>query len=113
MSLIIMKNNVNIVQIYATADDADSSSAMVHTHLNLGDHVWVENAGGPGIHLHPGTFNYFSGILEKADWLEAHICSMWNKIIIYFKTHPISCKVHAEPVAQLVSDSLYLIYGEM
>ena len=67
MSLIIMKNNVNIVQIYATADDADSSSAMVHTHLNLGDHVWVENAGGPGIHLHPGTFNYFSGILEKAD----------------------------------------------
>ena len=67
MILNIMKNNKFLAQIYSTVDLADSASVTIHTHLNMGDHVWVENGGGAGARLHDGQFNTFSGILDKTD----------------------------------------------
>ena len=63
----IMKNNQFLAQIYTTNGDADSASVTIHTHLNVDDHVWIENGSGAGAHLHPGPYNTFSGILEKIE----------------------------------------------
>ena len=63
----MVKNSQFLTQIYSTTDVADSASVTVHIHLDVNDHVWVENGGGAGAHLNVGSFNIFSGILEKAD----------------------------------------------
>ena len=65
--LAIVKNDIELARVYTTTDDADSSSVTAHTHLNQGDRVWIQNAGPSGSQTHPGTYNYFSGILEQAD----------------------------------------------
>ena len=60
----IMKNNVQLVKIYTTVGNADSSSVTVHTHLSVGDHVWVQNVGSAGAQLNDGDYNCFSGVLD-------------------------------------------------
>ena len=63
----IMKNNAELVRVFTTDGLADSASIMVHTHLDIGDHVWVENVGGAGSQLHDQYFNCFSGILDNQE----------------------------------------------
>ena len=61
----IVKNNAELVQLYANDGFADSSSVTAHTELSVGDHVWVENFGPAGSQLHDSSFNCFSGILDN------------------------------------------------
>ena len=66
----VMKNNVELVRLYTTDGYADSASITAHTHLDVNDHVWVENVNDADaqLHEHAGkNYNCFSGILDQTD----------------------------------------------
>ena len=67
IELFVVKNNAQLVRVYSNGGYADSASVTVHTHVNVGDHVWVETSEIPGDRVHGENYNCFSGILDDAD----------------------------------------------
>ena len=67
VDLYIVKNNARLVRVYTNEGYSDFASITVHTHVDVGDHVWVETYDRSGDRLQGGSYNCFSGILDNVD----------------------------------------------